>query len=85
MRRLFLTIINAYVIQAELSGPCYHEKEEVLPAKKKGSLIRKFQKCGKKNCKCQHGELHGPYYWRVTYDKKTKKRIWKFVGKMIEK
>ena len=26
-----------------------------------GSLRRRMIKCGKKNCKCRKGELHGPY------------------------
>jgi hypothetical protein len=29
-----------------------------------GSVISEFKKCGKPNCKCQRGELHGPYYYR---------------------
>jgi hypothetical protein len=26
-----------------------------------GSLRRRMLKCGKKNCRCRKGELHGPY------------------------
>jgi hypothetical protein len=29
-----------------------------------GSVISEFKKCGKPNCKCQRGDLHGPYYYR---------------------
>lgn len=55
-------------------------KTEELP----GTLVRKYQKCGKKGCRCQRGFLHGPYYWRVFYDKVTKKQHWKYIGKMIK-
>jgi hypothetical protein len=45
----------------------------------------KFQKCGKKNCKCYNGHLHGPYYWLITYKKynstKKGKYIWIYLGK----
>jgi hypothetical protein len=29
-----------------------------------GSVHATFVRCGKPNCKCSHGELHGPYYHR---------------------
>jgi hypothetical protein len=29
-----------------------------------GSVQATFARCGKPNCKCAHGELHGPYYHR---------------------
>ena len=45
----------------------------------------KFQKCGKKNCKCYNGYLHGPYYWLITYKKYTSskkgKYSWIYLGK----
>ncbi len=28
-----------------------------------GSVQRQFKKCGKSNCKCARGELHGAYYY----------------------
>ena len=28
-----------------------------------GSLEARFVKCGRKNCKCAKGELHGPYFY----------------------
>ena len=29
----------------------------------KGSLVEQFKVCGKKDCRCQRGEKHGPYYY----------------------
>lgn len=48
-------------------------------------LIVKFQKCGKKNCKCVNGHLHGPYYWLINYKKNSRakkgKYNWIYLGK----
>ena len=30
----------------------------------RGSIEARFKRCGKPNCKCAKGELHGPYYLR---------------------
>jgi Family of unknown function (DUF6788) len=30
----------------------------------RGHLERRFVRCGKANCKCAKGELHGPYFLR---------------------
>ena len=30
----------------------------------RGSLEQRFIRCGRSNCKCAKGELHGPYYLR---------------------
>ncbi len=29
----------------------------------KGSLVEQYKVCGKKGCRCQQGEKHGPYYY----------------------
>jgi hypothetical protein len=29
-----------------------------------GSIHESYSRCGKPNCKCARGELHGPYYHR---------------------
>ncbi|MHA1166291.1 MAG: DUF6788 family protein [Candidatus Hodarchaeales archaeon] len=31
----------------------------------------KYQKCGKNNCRCHSGALHGPYFWLINYQRKT--------------
>lgn len=81
-------------INASLQGPCHPEKvpgktiedESVLPnLDEKGSIVSKYQNCGKKRCKkCTEGKGHGPYKWRVTYVGMVhgkKKYRWKFIGK----
>ena len=30
-----------------------------------GGLVREMIRCGRSNCKCANGSLHGPYYYRV--------------------
>ena len=30
----------------------------------KGSIETQFKRCGRSNCKCAKGELHGPYFLR---------------------
>jgi hypothetical protein len=30
-----------------------------------GGLVREMIRCGRSNCKCACGSLHGPYYYRV--------------------
>lgn len=52
------------------------------------SLIAKWQKCGKSNCRCSDGLfLHGPYFWLVKYiskksnHKRRGKYAWRYLGK----
>jgi hypothetical protein len=44
-------------------------------------------RCGKENCKCAHGKLHGPYWYSYTRveDKVTSQYIGKNPTKDIEK
>ena len=30
-----------------------------------GGLVREMIRCGRSNCKCVNGSLHGPYYYHV--------------------
>ena len=30
-----------------------------------GGILTQFKQCGRSNCKCVNGSLHGPYYYRV--------------------
>ncbi len=51
---------------------------KVLPKILRGSVHREFKKCGKSNCKCALGALHGAYYYHfVRVDGKLKKRYLK--------
>jgi hypothetical protein len=51
------------------------------------SLIIKWQKCGKKTCRCMEGFPHGPYFWLVIYisrksaDKRRGKYKWRYLGR----
>jgi hypothetical protein len=38
--------------------------DQSLPKTAVGSLHLEFKKCGRPNCRCQHGLLHGPYLYR---------------------
>ena len=52
------------------------------------SIVIKFQRCGKKNCRCaREGQLHGPYFWAVSYKGSKNGRMkykWIYLGKAIE-
>ena len=65
-------------ITSECSGPV-----NILPIESKGTVVRKWQKCGKKGCRCNFGGdlRHGPYHWLVTYNPDTKKQSWKLIKK----
>jgi hypothetical protein len=30
-----------------------------------GGILTQFKQCGRSNCRCATGSLHGPYYYRV--------------------
>ena len=34
-----------------------------------GILVDEYVKCGKKNCRCASGDLHGPYYYHYYWNK----------------
>ena len=54
------------------------ETENMLPKMLSGSVHKEFKKCGKPNCKCITGELHGAYYYHfVRVNGKLKKRYLK--------
>ena len=33
----------------------------------RGAVCKQMKRCGKPNCKCAKGQLHGPYYYRFFY------------------
>ena len=71
-------------ITATLSGPTRPigktDVDDILPMTEQGVIITKFQRCGKRNCRCAHGQLHGPYQWRVIWDKETQTSTWIYLG-----
>lgn len=32
-----------------------------------GAVCAQYKRCGKANCKCARGELHGPYFYRFQW------------------
>ena len=40
------------------------ENEEALPKTLPGVVLPQMVRCGKPNCHCARGELHGPYHYR---------------------
>ncbi|NBT86436.1 MAG: hypothetical protein EBT45_08115 [Alphaproteobacteria bacterium] len=49
----------------ELIDQLYHVKSDML----RGSLIKKYRKCGKLNCHCVEGQAHISYYLSVSVPK----------------
>ena len=41
---------------------------KTIPAELPGAVCPQWVKCGKPNCKCARGELHGPYWYRFWRD-----------------
>ena len=39
------------------------KQENPLPKTAPGAVCAQMVRCGKKNCKCARGELHGPYFY----------------------
>lgn len=52
-------------VQAELSRAEAVEQGEEYEGPLPGTVCEQFIRCGKANCHCQKGELHGPYFYRV--------------------
>lgn len=54
------------------------ETQHLLPKILNGTVHAQYVRCGKANCKCASGELHGAYYYHfVRVDGKFKKRYLK--------
>ena len=43
-------------------------QRKTIPVKLEGVVIRQMVRCGKPNCECARGELHGPYHYRYWRD-----------------
>lgn len=51
------------------------KSEKALPKMMPGTMHAQYVKCGKQNCKCANGELHGAYYYHfVRVGGKLRKR-----------
>src|SRR5687768_9771512 len=40
-----------------------NKTENLLPKILRGTVHAQYVRCGKSNCKCARGELHGPYFY----------------------
>jgi len=40
------------------------KRAKTLPKTLPGAVCVQWVRCGKPNCRCARGELHGPYYYR---------------------
>ena len=40
----------------------------------KGSMVRYYNVCGKKDCRCKKGKRHGPYLYVSVYEGKKNRR-----------
>lgn len=41
-----------------------------------GEICEQFIRCGKQGCRCQNGQLHGPYYYRIWREGKTVRKVY---------
>lgn len=41
---------------------------KTIPDKLPGVVCAQYIRCGKPNCRCARGELHGPFYYRLGRD-----------------
>ncbi|WP_345779374.1 DUF6788 family protein [Natrinema sp. SYSU A 869] len=55
---------------------------ETIEESSDGTVVIKKVSCGKENCKCQRGQLHGPYKYIVR--RKGEKLDWDYRGPVNE-
>lgn len=41
-----------------------------------GKVCSQFIRCGKTSCHCNHGELHGPYYYRIWREGNSVRKVY---------
>ena len=41
-----------------------------------GEVCPQFIRCGKAGCRCQHGQPHGPYHYRVWREGSTVRKVY---------
>ncbi|MDU6305544.1 MAG: DUF6788 family protein [Clostridium sp.] len=73
-------VYSQYIMSCFLGEPDYSLLVDDLPVSSDGWYYQQEMiQCGKPNCKCQRGELHGPYWMR--YKQIGKRRVKQYVGK----
>lgn len=57
-------------------------KSQVFLESTKFTLVQAMSRCGKKECRCARGLLHGPY-WYARYRAASGRRKTKYIGKQL--
>ncbi len=74
--------LQSTLAEEEFEVPTRGDREVVERKKTDGGCYQLEKiRCGKPNCKCAKGELHGPYWYR--YEKKQGRLRSKYIGKQI--
>lgn len=61
---LACAVLKRYLRRKSESDEAMKNKtEKLLPKMLPGSVCRQMIRCGKPNCKCMRGQLHGAYYY----------------------
>jgi hypothetical protein len=55
-------------------APMKTKNQSLQPKMLNGYVRAERVRCGKANCKCSRGELHGVYYYRYTWDEGRRRK-----------
>lgn len=59
-----------------LRAPMKTKNQSLQPKMLDGYVRAERVKCGKVNCKCSRGELHGVYFYRYTWDEGRRRKTY---------
>lgn len=70
--------------EAQESTPARKKNRELVKSQNVGNIIYQLElvKCGKEGCKCNRGQLHGPYWY--AYQQQGKKFKSSYIGKTLK-
>ena len=57
---------------------------QTLPKMLLGAVCVQWVRCGKPNCRCARGELHGPYYYRFWRENGKLRKVYVKPGDLAE-
>ncbi|NJN32021.1 MAG: hypothetical protein HC824_17565 [Synechococcales cyanobacterium RM1_1_8] len=71
-------------LMAATIEPVTQSSRELVDRQRIGNLIYQLEmvKCGKPNCKCTRGQLHGPYWY--AYQRQGDKFKSRYIGKTLK-
>lgn len=66
------------------SAPAAKKNRELVKSQNIGNIIYQLEliKCGKEGCKCNRGQLHGPYWY--AYQRQGEKFKSSYIGKTLK-